>query len=138
MQAERYQQLTPEDQHRLFTGLRAYNAQYIDPALFGDLSLLTRDPQGQLNAGIMAQRKGLWLAINYFWVSETLRGQGHGSQLLQQLEQLARDAGCCYAQVDTFSFQALGFYQKQGYRLQMSLDNYPQYGMQRHYLTKTL
>ena len=30
------------------------------------------------------------------------------------------------------------FYEKQGYQLQMSLQDYPYPGMQRHYLTKAL
>jgi hypothetical protein len=34
--------------------------------------------------------------------------------------------------VDTFSFQALPFYQKLGYQLQMSLPDFPHAGMQRH------
>ncbi|TAT62246.1 N-acetyltransferase, partial [Enterobacter cloacae] len=36
------------------------------------------------------------------------------------------------------SFQARPFYEKQGYQLQMSLQDYPYPGMQRHYLTKAL
>lgn len=130
--------MTEQDHQALFAGLRQYNCQFIDPQLFSDLNVLLRDEHGNLSGGIVAQRKGLWLSINYFWVSETVRGQGQGRRLLQHLEQAARDAGCRYAQVDTFSFQALGFYQKQGYGLVMTLDNYPQQGQQRHYLTKTL
>lgn len=40
--------------------------------------------------------------------------------------------------MDTFSFQALPFYLKQGYQQQITLPDFPQTGMQRHYLTKTL
>jgi hypothetical protein len=46
--------------------------------------------------------------------------------------------GGLFMRVDTFSFQALPFYQKQGYQQQMSLPDFPQTGMQRHDLTKTL
>jgi hypothetical protein len=46
--------------------------------------------------------------------------------------------GCQQSLVDTFSFQALAFYQKQGYVLQMTLNDFPEKGIQRHYLTKTL
>ncbi len=41
------------------------------------------------------------------------------------------------ALVDTMSFQALPFYQKNGYQLQMTLDNFPETGSARHYLSKT-
>ncbi|HHC1479245.1 TPA: hypothetical protein ACN7VN_002557 [Klebsiella pneumoniae] len=51
----------------------------------------------------------------------------------------SRDAqGCSHLLVDTFSFQALPFYQKLGYQLQMSLPDFPHAGMQRHYLSKAL
>ncbi len=46
--------------------------------------------------------------------------------------------GYLFALVDTFSFQALPFYQKQRYQPQMSLPDFPQAGMQRHDLAKTL
>ncbi|EKA1352318.1 N-acetyltransferase, partial [Salmonella enterica] len=44
--------------------------------------------------------------------------------------------GCVHGLVDTFSFQALPFYEKQGYILQMSLPDFPKVGSQRHYLIK--
>jgi hypothetical protein len=44
--------------------------------------------------------------------------------------------GCIHGLVDTFSFQALPFYEKQGYILQMSLPDFPKVGSQRHYLVK--
>lgn len=46
--------------------------------------------------------------------------------------------GCLFALMDTFSFQALLFYQRQGYQPQMYMPDFPQTGMQRHDLTKTL
>jgi GNAT superfamily N-acetyltransferase len=56
---------------------------------------------------------------------------------MQAAEQEARDRGCRFAQVDTASFQARPFYEKLGYTLRFSLDNYPRHH-QRHYLTKAL
>ncbi|MDR8247835.1 GNAT family N-acetyltransferase, partial [Acinetobacter baumannii] len=81
---------------------------------------------------------GNWLCIEYLWVSETTRGRGLGSELMQEAEQQAQAQGCSHLLVDTFSFQALPFYQKLGYQLQMSLPDFPHAGMQRHYLSKAL
>jgi GNAT superfamily N-acetyltransferase len=61
-----------------------------------------------------------------------------GSQIIKTAEDEARRKGCKHALVDTVSFQARPFYEKQGYLLQMSLPDYPYPGMQRHYLTKSL
>ncbi len=87
---------------------------------------------------LIAKRKGNWLCIEYLWVSETTRGCGLGSELMQEAEQQAQAQGCSHLLVDTFSFQALPFYQKLGYQLQMSLPDFPHAGMQRHYLSKAL
>jgi N-acetylglutamate synthase-like GNAT family acetyltransferase len=65
------------------------------------------------------------------------REQGYGRQLLEQLEAAAREQGAQNAYLDTFSFQALEFYQKQGYQVFGELQNFPQ-GNQRYYLTKEL
>lgn len=86
----------------------------------------------------MASRKGNWLCIDYLWVDDTLRGTGLGSALLRAAEQQAITYGCQQALVDTFSFQALPFYLKQSYQQPISLPDFSQTGMQRHYLTKTL
>lgn len=71
-------------------------------------------------------------------MDETQRRHGVGGALIKAAEQEAVRVGSRFSLVDTFSFQALPFYQKQGYALQMSLPDFPHEGMQRHYLTKTL
>ena len=52
-------------------------------------------------------------------------------------ENEARQRGCKYAFVDTFSFQAPAFYKKHGYREVFTLEDYP-YTEKRHYYTKAL
>jgi GNAT superfamily N-acetyltransferase len=126
------------DREALLAGLRAYNGQFISRENWGPLSVFHKDKEGVLRGGLIASRKGNWLCIDFLWVDETVRGSGLGRALMEDAEQEAMKMGCLFAMVDTFSFQALPFYQKQGYALQMSLPDFPQTGMQRHYLTKTL
>lgn len=94
--------------------------------------------EGVLLGGLIASCKANWLDIHYLWVDESRRGARLGAEIMSRAEQAARQAGCQQALVDTMSFQALGFYQKQGYRLKMTLDDFPVEGQQRHYLIKTL
>lgn len=54
--------------------------------------------------------------MDIFWLHEDLRGQGYGTQLLQMAEQEAIARGCHQAHLDTFEFQAPGFYEKHGYQ----------------------
>lgn len=130
--------ITPEDQEELLSGLREYNRQFIDVSGWGDSGVYARDENGKMTGGLIGQRKGEWLCIKYLWVSSAVRGTGLGRTLIKTAEENAKQKGCLNAMVDTFSFQALPFYQKQGYQLQMTLEDYPYKGMQGHYLSKKL
>lgn len=70
-------------------------------------------------------------------MSEALRGQGLGSDILQRAEKEARDRKCKYSFVDTFHFQAPDFYKKHGYEEVFRLKEYPYTG-ERYYYTKEL
>lgn len=131
--------VTPQEKEELLTGLRTYNGQFLDLSTFsGDIGVYVRDDKGVMLGGLIGVRKGDWLNIEYLWVSDAVRGSGVGSKLIKTAEDEARRKGCTHALVDTVSFQARPFYEKQGYQLQLSLQDYPYPGMQRHYLTKAL
>lgn len=128
-----------QDKEELLTGLRAYNARFLNLANFsGDIAVYARDENGVMTGGLIGTRKGDWLNIDFLWVSEGARGSGLGSQVINAAEEEARRQGCRHALVDTASFQARPFYEKQGYALQFSVQDYPHEGMQRHYLAKRL
>ncbi|WP_233598503.1 N-acetyltransferase [Erwinia sp. 198] len=118
-------------------GLRAYNSQFMAIGELKSIGAFIEDASGKKLAGLTGSTAGNWLRINMLWVSEALRGQGTGTALMQAVEEEARRRGCLYAQVDTASFQARPFYEKQGYVVRLVLDNYPRVH-QRFYLTKTL
>ena len=136
MQIEITSSITDSDREELFRGLRRYNNQFINTEGWGQIGVYSRNESGVMIGGLIASRKGLWLCIDYLWVSEDVRGSGLGKQLLAAAEQEGKRTGCRHALVDTLSFQALPFYEKQGYQLQMSLPDFPDAGMQRHYLAK--
>ena len=88
-------------------------------------------------AGLTGETFGNWLCIQFLFVSEQFRVKGIRSKLLEAAEKEAMRRGCKYAFVDTFSFQALAFYKKYGYREVFFLEEYPYTG-KRHYFTKEL
>lgn len=118
-------------------GLKAYNDQFFDADVIKALGIFVVNEQGRKLAGLTGSTTGNWLRIDMLWVSEALRGEGVGSRLIKAAEEEARGRGCRFSQVDTASFQARPFYEKQGYQLRFSLDNYLHH-YQRHYLTKAL
>ncbi|MGG4664291.1 GNAT family N-acetyltransferase [Providencia vermicola] len=129
-------EVSPKDRDELLAGLRSFNIQFLDASRFGQLGVYFKDDDGVMQGGLIATIRANWLCIDYLWVSESARNEGIGSQLMQAAEHEASKVGCLHSLVDTFSFQALPFYQKLGYIQQMSLPDFPETGMQSHYLTK--
>ena len=117
--------------------IRSYNRSKREAAESEPLNLYVEDDSGQLMAGLVAETFGNWLEIEYLFVKEDLRGQGFGSQLLQQAESEAKKRNCRFAFVNTYQFQAPAFYQKYGYKKVFTMKDYPYTG-QRHYYQKEL
>jgi len=129
--------VTHQDLDEVRLGLNAFNSRFINIDEIKAIGVFVTDEQGKKRAGLTGSTTGNWLRIDMLWVSDALRGQGVGTQLIRAAEEEARRRGCRYAQVDTASFQARPFYEKLGYSLRFSLDNYPRHH-QRHYLSKVL
>ncbi|MBI1296903.1 GNAT family N-acetyltransferase [bacterium] len=93
------------------------------------LSIVVRNSAGEIVAGLSSSTYWEWLDIDNLWVSEHLRGQGIGRQLLRRAESLAQARGCRRVMLTTFSFQARGFYEKEGYQVVGALEDYPPGGV---------
>ena len=93
---------------------------------------------GVIIAGITAfiYRWGI-LYIEVLFVKESHRHKGFGSVLLQKVEQEAKEMGSTLVHLDTFDFQALDFYLKNGYEIFGVLDDCPK-DHKRYYLKKSL
>lgn len=77
-----------------------------------------------------------WLHVTYLWVDDRTRGTGLGSRLLAEAERVAREErGCHAARLETWDFQAPGFYKKQGYEVVCVIPDYPP-GITEYTLTK--
>ena len=72
---------------------------------------------GHLVGGVNASTVNLWqwLTIDILWVDEAERGHGLGEALLAAAEEEGRRRGCRWAKVNTWDFQAPGFYRRCGY-----------------------
>lgn len=104
--------------------LRAFNRLRAEPPEFQPLSIALRD-QGKLVGGLVGETGWKWLFVELLWVAEVYRGRGVGARLLQAAEQEAIHRGARHVYLDTFDFQALPFYEKQGYEVFGTLDDYP-------------
>ena len=137
MNLEITEAISEQDQKSIYEGLLTYNLERIEDKSPKDLGVYVRDSEGNVIAGLIGNTHGNWLSVKFLWVSESLRGKNIGSEILQQAEKTAKERGCKYAFLDTFSFQAPMFYQKHGYQEVFALEEYPLTG-KRYYFTKNL
>ena len=129
--------VTNEDVDEIHRELKKYNLSKREPSEDVPLGVFLEDSEGKKKAGLTGETFGNWLSIKYLWVSEEIRGQGVGSQLLKGAEEEAVSRGAKYVFVDTFSFQAPEFYMKHGYEEVFYLFDYPYTGS-RYYFIKEL
>ena len=120
--------------HRM---LKEYNLMHREASNNVPIGIFYEDEGNRKLAGLTGETFGNWLCIRFLFVSEQLRGKGIGSKLLEAADREAKQRGCKYAFVDTFSFQAPVFYKKHGYQEVFTLEEYPYTG-KRHYYTKEL
>lgn len=128
---------TDEDRAAVLAPLRAYNlAQAGDPR-FEPVAIVLTDDAGARVGGLWGKCAYDWLFVEFLAVPEAYRGAGHGAALMKEAEAIARARGCVGIWLDTYSFQARGFYEKLGYAVFGAIDDFP-IGHQRFFLRKRL
>jgi GNAT superfamily N-acetyltransferase len=122
----------------VYQGLGENTLEHCGPIELGRVvRVFLRDPDGKVVGGIDGLAFGGWVCIKIMWVAPALRSEGHGGRLLGRLEEEAVRLGCRNAHVDTYSFEARPFYEKHGYEMFATLDEFPP-GHQKHFLRKRL
>ena len=101
------------------------------------LAAQIKNDSGEVIAGAAARSFGDWLLLDTLWVSDELRGQNIGSQLLQKIEVTGKNRGCTKCLLDTLNFQAMPFYEKHGYITQWIQSGYPKEGC-KYFMVKKL
>ncbi len=92
-----------------------------------ELAFFLRDENDLVVGGIKGSYTNYgWLWIDLLFVSDYVCGNGYGSKLIKQIEDEARINGCKYSYLNSFSFQAVNFYKKQGYKVFGELKDFPE------------
>ncbi len=123
--------------------LGAFNRGRAGPENVRPWSLLLRSPPdgaiegGAIEGGVIGWSWYGWMHIGLVYLPERLRNAGLGTRLLRRAEAVARERGCHGIWLDTFSFQARGFYQKLGFSVFGEIEDYPP-GHGRVFLKKRL
>lgn len=89
----------------------------LDTLPYREFTLALRDATGGISGGALAYSVNGWLFLDTLWVDTNQRGKGLGRLLLAHTEQAGLARGFHDMYLMTSSFQALPFYQRQGYTL---------------------
>lgn len=127
----------PGDLEDLKKAVVVFNSQAHAYERIRPVACFQRDHNSTLIAGASGYTWWGWLAVEYLWVTEELRRSGLGAAMLRAVEEEARERGRHGAWLDTFSFQARPFYERQGYVQFGELGHFPMGGL-RHFLWKRL
>lgn len=119
----------------LVDGLNAWNAERGPAMEWKPMTFFLRGPGGEVAGGLDGHTAWGWLFVRILWVATPHQRQGLGRELMARAEAEAKSRGCRNAYLDTFDFQAVGFYERLGYRLFGELTDFPP-GHTRYFLEK--
>jgi len=130
-----------EDKTFIRDALTAHNRHVMPPGTpyhsLGVSYAVVEKETGDIIGGIIGKIYRKCLEIDILWISEQMRYQGIGSELLKRAVQRAIEEGCRFIHLDTFSFQAPKFYKAQGFKVFGTLDGFEN-EVKRYYLKKDL
>ncbi len=130
--------LTPELTTKIFEEFSkaAIKATGIDGLSEKAITFEKRDGKNLIGC-IVVQMFWGQLHIKYLFVQEQYRSQGIATELMKHAVEFAQSRGCTFAFVETMNFQALEFYQKLGFNVELSRYGYNK-GSSFHYLKRDL
>ena len=125
------------DRDAILSGLDDFNREMTGGGDARPLAVLIRAADGTTIGGLLGRTWLEWFYVELLYVPDGVRGAGLGRDLMARAEAEARARGCRGIWLNTFSFQARGFYEKLGFTLCGQIDDYP-VGHSRFFLQKRL
>lgn len=101
------------------------------------LHVLARSTEGAVLGGAVGRTWGRCAELQQLWVADAQRGCGLGTALMRAFEDEAANRACDLLYLESFSFQAPGFYHRLGYADVLRIAGFPD-GVVKHYLQKRL
>lgn len=122
----------------IYNGLKHYNLAELGNLTEQDIACFAVNDQGEISGGVTAQYRHQTLQINYFWIHLSLRNSGLGTQLFNALENDTINKNLHAICLDTYSFQAPGFYLNLGFSEVGRYRDYIKPGVDKVFMQKIL
>jgi ribosomal protein S18 acetylase RimI-like enzyme len=116
-------------------GINSYNQENAGAENAQRVCYVLQNEEKEIVGGIIGLIYWDWFCIDLMWIKEEYRNQEYGHKLITMAEEEARKRGARHAHLDTFTFQAPGFYEKHGYKVFGKLADFPK-GHARYYMSK--
>ncbi len=126
----------PESSKKVDEGLHSFNLGSAPLSESKSMACFVRK-EGQIIGGAVGRRWGKGAELQQIWVHADHRGRGHGGRLMDMFEGHARERGCEWVLLDTYSFQAPDFYRRRRYETVATFTGFPD-GIERYYMMKQL
>lgn len=117
--------------------LDMFNVGVTGESAYYPVNLFLKSDRNEVLGGLLGGIWGGWLHISYLWVDQAERGRDWGTKLMDQAEAYARERKCHAVSLDTHSFQARPFYERRGYEVFGTLEDFPK-GHKKFFLRKKL
>lgn len=122
---------------RLWRGLLSFNRKTAGPFHYTRTVLTARTEAGKIIGGLILQSYWKESYVELLWLSTQARKHGLGRELMAEAERRARRRGSKLLHLNTYSFQAPGFYEKLGFRRFGKMSGSPK-GASRYFYVKGL
>jgi len=117
--------------------LDMFNVGVTGVSAYYPVNFILKNERDEVMGGLLGGIWGGWLHITYLWVDEAERGKDSATKMMDQAEAYARERHCHSIMLDTHSFQARPFYEKRGFEVFATLDDWPK-GHKKFFLKKKL
>jgi GNAT superfamily N-acetyltransferase len=117
-------------------GIGEYNESVAPVGDARHLAVYVRDGAA-IAGGAVGRTWGECAELQLLWLPQRLRRRGLGAELVATFEAAAAARGCRRCYLDTFTFQAPAFYERQGYGPVLTIPGYAP-GIVRHTMLKEL
>ena len=129
----------PPDALRRFVvdSLNAHNIATTGQSDWHPVGFFLKNARGEWVGGLLGDLWGGWLHVRILWVDMAVARSRPWRAAAAGGRELCRERGCFAATLETHSFQARPFYEKRGYEVFATLDDYPP-GHSKFFLRKPL
>jgi len=132
---EKKNRFVEEEINTIINGLNSYNRSQIERD-YSPFMIIIKE-KGEIIGGAQCASVWDWMHVKILWIGEKQSRNGLGTRLMSEIETEAEIRGCIGVHLDTFEFQALGFYRKLGYKIFGEIEDHPK-GKSRYFLKKRL